>query len=85
MTQTKTGKKKRAPTRKQRIAKLEQQIAELEKTLPDADKLKGVRIERQIRLLSEQLRIERIHAVSKFSSIRRYAVSGCYGTGRRTN
>lgn len=74
--------KKRAPTTKQRIAKLEKRIAELEALMPEAsDRQQGSYL-RQMRELREQLRIEHVHALSKFSQVRHYQVSGSYGSGK---
>lgn len=75
----------RALSTKEKIAKLEKQISELELLLPDAIPRRAGSIERQLRLLREQLRVQRIHAISKIDSIRRYTVSGSYGAGKRTN
>ena len=75
----------RSLSRKEKIAKLEKQISELELLLPDAMPKRAGSIERQLRLLREQLRVQKIHAISKIDSIRRYTVSGCSGTGKKTN
>ncbi|MBG4631077.1 hypothetical protein I5F56_02340 [Pseudomonas aeruginosa] len=85
------GKKKaqkkgsRALSTKEKVARLEKQIEELEAALPEASSRRAGSIERQLRLLGEQLRIQKIHLVSKLDSVRHYTVSGSYGTGRRTN
>ncbi|WP_327440250.1 hypothetical protein [Pseudomonas donghuensis] len=81
----KTNKKvkKRAPTTKERIAKLEKRIADLEALMPEASDRQQGSYTRQIRELQEQLRIEQVHALSKYSQVRHYKVSGSYGSGKR--
>lgn len=74
--------KKRAPTTKERIAKLEKRIAELEALMPQGSDRQQGSYTRQIRELQEQLRIEKVHALSKYSQIRHYQVSGSYGSGK---
>lgn len=74
--------KKREPTTRQRIAKIEKRIAELEALLPEASDRQQGSYFRQLRELREQLRIEQVHALSKFSQIRAYQVSGSYGSGK---
>lgn len=74
--------KKRAPTTKERIAKLEKRIAELEAMIPEASERQQGSYARQIRQLGEQLRIEKIHLTSKYGQIKRYVVSGSYGSGK---
>lgn len=74
--------KKRAPTTRERIAKIEKRIAELEAMLPEASDRQQGSYARQMRELREQLRIEQMHALSKFSQVRAYKVSGSYGSGK---
>ncbi|ELK4895237.1 hypothetical protein RVS51_000063 [Pseudomonas aeruginosa] len=78
-------KRSRALSTKEKVARLEKQIEELEAALPEASSRRAGSIERQLRLLGEQLRIQKIHLVSKLDSVPHYTVSGSYGTGRRTN
>lgn len=68
---------------KERIERLERLIESLELALPDAQSRSAGSIERQLRLHREQLRIERVHLTSKIGQIRRYLVSGSYGSNSR--
>lgn len=85
MTANKPRKKsdRKNPTTKERIARIEQLIASLELELPDATLRRAGSIERQIRLHRENLRVERVHLTSKINQVRRYTVSGSYGSGSR--
>lgn len=85
MTRDKAIKKSgnRRPAAQQRIARLEMLIEALLLELPGAALRRAGSIERQLRLHREQLRIERIHLVSKINQIRRYTVSGSYGSKHR--
>jgi hypothetical protein len=86
MTADKEPIKKRGSkklTTKDRIDKLQKLIESLELELPDAPLRRAGSIERQVRLNREYLRIERIHLASKINQIRRYKVSGSYGSSTR--
>ena len=83
---TSTPKKKsdrKKLTTKERIARIEKLIASLELELSDAPLRRAGSIERQLRLHRENLRIERVHLASKIDQIRRYKVSGSYGSSTR--
>lgn len=77
----KSGSKKL--TTKERIERLQKLIETLELELPDAPLRRAGSIERQLRLHRENLRIERVHLASKINQIRRYKVSGSYGSNTR--
>lgn len=77
----KSGSKKL--TTKDRIARIEKLIETLLLELPDAPLRRAGSIERQLRLHRESLRIERVHLTSKINQIRRYKVSGSYGSSTR--
>jgi transcription elongation GreA/GreB family factor len=80
---TKKKVRKRAPNIRERIAKLERRVSELYALMPaGTDRQQGA-YTREIRELQEQLRIERIHAVSKFSQVSTYKVSGSFGSGKQ--
>jgi len=70
-------------TTKERIARAEKIIAQLELELPDANLRRAGGIEKQLRQLRETLRIERVHLTSKIDRVRRYRVSGSYGSNTR--
>jgi hypothetical protein len=70
-------------TTKERIARIEKAIEALELELPDAPLRRAGSIDRQLRLHRENLRIERVHLASKINQIRRYKVSGSYGSSSR--
>ncbi|WP_425318503.1 hypothetical protein [Pseudomonas nitroreducens] len=72
-------------TSKQRIEKLEKQIQEAEALLETLAPGRGAGLANQIAQLRRRLRLEQIHAISGFNRIRHHTVSGCYGSGRKTN
>ncbi|MBI6912471.1 hypothetical protein N7613_00910 [Pseudomonas juntendi] len=79
-------KKKKQPSgvrkksTKEKISMLEEKISELESRLPEAEGLKAGRIERQLRVCREELKVLKTHMVSKLSSVHYYVVPGSYGS-----
>jgi hypothetical protein len=70
----------RQKSAKQKVTLLEKAIAELEAKLPDAQGKEAGGIERQLRIHREELRIQKIHVISKLSSVSHYVVDGSYGS-----
>lgn len=66
-----------------KIEQLERKIAavnaQIEQTPPDSQR----GLLKQLKQLERQLRLERVHKLSRFNSIRHYIVSGSYGSGKR--
>jgi hypothetical protein len=70
---------------KERIAKLEKQIAEGRALLATLKPGRGAGLTQQLPKWERLLEIEKVHRISKFNNIKHRVVSGCYGSGRRTN
>lgn len=72
---------KRQKSARQKVAMLEKAINDLERRLPGAEGKEAGEIERQLRLYREEMRIQKMHVISNFSSVRLYKVDGSYGSG----
>ena len=70
----------RQKSARQKVAILEKAIAEIESKLPDALGKDAGGMERQLRIYREELRVQKIHVVSKLSSVPHYVVDGSYGS-----
>ncbi|HEY0289081.1 MAG TPA: hypothetical protein VGC62_19055 [Pseudomonas sp.] len=79
-------KKRRSGVRqksaREKVVLLEKQIADLERKLPEAEGRAAGSIEKQLRLCREELRIQKMHVISKLSSVYHYVVDGSYGSSR---
>ena len=71
----------REKSARQKVAILEKAIADTETKLRDAQGREAGGLERQLRIYREELRVQKIHVISKLSSVPHYLVDGSYGSG----
>ncbi len=70
----------REKSARQKVATLEKAISDIEAKLSLAKGREAWGLEQQLRIYREELRVQKIHVISKLSSVPHFVVDGSYGS-----